>query len=72
MNYSLNVINYLNAGKIIKFLVEEAESMDSQQVRKSTEEIQNLVLSLLNQAIADKLSTSILDLRETYLGTLQR
>jgi len=48
------------------------DALDNLQLRKSTEEIQNLVLSQLNQAIAEKLTTSILDLRETYLGTLQR
>ncbi len=36
------------------------------------EEIQNLVLSQLNKAIAEKLTTTILNLREAYLGTLQR
>ena len=51
---------------------EDVSNLGSQQLRKSTEETQNLVLSLLNQAIAEKLTSSILDLRETYLGTLQR
>ena len=37
-----------------------------------TEEIQNLVLSILNKTIAEKLTTTILNLREAYLGTLER
>ena len=45
---------------------------DNSRVRQCTEEIQNLVLSILNKAIAEKLTTTILNLREAYLGTLQR
>jgi hypothetical protein len=51
---------------------EDNSSVDHFQLRQSTEEIQNLVLALLNKTIAEKLTWSILSLRETYLGTLQR
>ncbi|XP_057364454.1 dual serine/threonine and tyrosine protein kinase-like isoform X1 [Daphnia carinata] len=51
---------------------EDCSSVDHHQLRKSTEEIQNLVLALLNKTIAEKLTSSVLSLRETYLGTLQR
>lgn len=51
---------------------ESDSTVDHFRLRQSTEEIQNLVLALLNKTIAEKLTSSILSLRETYLGTLQR
>lgn len=54
------------------FIEEDYTNLEQYEIRKSTEEIQNLVLALLNKTIAEKLTSSILSLRETYLGTLQR
>lgn len=60
------------AFKNVYSIGEDHSSVDYHQLRKSTEEIQNLVLALLNKTIAEKLTSSVLSLRETYLGTLQR
>lgn len=71
INYSFN-LSFGNV-QIFPYISEEDEtSVDQYRLRQSTEEIQNLVLGLLNKTIAEKLTSSILSLRETYLGTLQR
>lgn len=60
---------------IVSFLVsidEEAVDVTRDDMRTSSEEIQNLILSKLKEAIADKLTRTMLNFRETYLGTLQR
>nr|CAG4648003.1 EOG090X085R [Moina brachiata] len=51
---------------------DDVSTLDHSQMDQATEEIQNHVLGLLNRAIAEKVTASMLSLRETYIGTLQR
>lgn len=51
---------------------DDVSTLDHSKMDQATEEIQNHVLGLLNRAIAEKVTASMLSLRETYIGTLQR
>ena len=72
--YIISIIKLLKHFILLINFTEDDESsvVDQCRLRQSTEEIQNLVLAMLNKTIAEKLTSSILSLRETYLGTLQR
>ena len=78
--FLVDTLNIISIIKLLKHLIllinftedDESSVVDQCRLRQSTEEIQNLVLAMLNKTIAEKLTSSILSLRETYLGTLQR
>ncbi|NWV48415.1 DUSTY kinase, partial [Daphoenositta chrysoptera] len=51
---------------------ENGEPVSSRDIKRCIKQIQELIISRLNQAVANKLSSSVDYLRESFVGTLER